>query len=316
MSYIKKNLKISLLSLALIVVIISVLFGHSDIPLDTLKVKYAPSPSEFIQVDGMNVHFRDEGSSTDSLPIVLIHGTSSSLHTFEGWASKLKKSHRVVRMDIPGFGLTGSFPNRNYTIDKYVDFIKHFLDTKGINQCILAGNSLGGNIAWRFAVKYPKMVNKLVLIDASGYPLESKSVPIAFKVAKMPVLNKILTFITPRFMVKASLENVYVDKSKITDVLVDRYFELTLRKGNRQALVDRMAVKINSDMVSEIKNIQQPTLVLWGAQDFLIPTKSAYRFQKDLPNDTLVIIKNVGHVPMEEKPDESLAVFINFLNKY
>ncbi|MCF6214406.1 MAG: alpha/beta hydrolase [Flavobacteriaceae bacterium] len=315
MTFFKKFLKIALLSFVLIVIIISVLFGHRDISLDKLKAKYAPSPSEFIQVDGMNVHFRDEGNSTDSLPIVLIHGTSSSLHTFEGWAINLKKNHRVVRMDIPGFGLTGPFPRRNYAIENYVEFIKHFLDARGIKQCVLAGNSLGGNIAWRFAVKYPKMVNKLVLIDASGYSLESKDVPIAFKIAKMPILNKILTFITPRFMVKASIENVYVDKSKITDALIDRYFELTLRKGNRQALVDRMKVKINSDVISEIKNIKHPTLVLWGAQDYLIPTKSAYRFHKNLPNDTLVILKDVGHVPMEEKPQESLAAFMDFLSK-
>jgi len=313
MTFFKKFLKIALLSFALIVIIISVLFGHRDISLGKLKVKYAKSPSEFIQVDNMNVHYRDEGNSSNSIPVVLIHGTSSSLHTFNNWTSKLKKNHRVVRMDIPGFGLTGPFPNRNYTINHYVDFVKHFLVAKGINQCVLTGNSLGGNIAWRFAVKYPKMVNKLVLIDASGYPLESKSVPIAFKVARIPVLNKILTFITPRFMVKASLENVYVDKSKITDALIDRYFELTLRKGNRQALIDRMKVKINPDMISEIKTIKQSTLVLWGAKDYLIPTKSAYRFHQDLPNDTLVIIKNVGHVPMEEKPNESLAVFMTFL---
>jgi len=189
------------------------------------------------------------------------------------------------------------------------------LDARGINQCILAGNSLGGNIAWRFTVKYPKMVNKLVLIDASGYSLESKSVPIAFRIAKIPVLNKILTFITPRFMARASVENVYANKSKVTESLVDRYFELTLRKGNRQALVDRMKVKINLDIQSEIKNIQQPTLVLWGAKDFLIPIKSAYEFHQDLPNDTLVILKDVGHVPMEEKPQESLVAFMDFLSK-
>jgi len=313
MTFIKKILKITLLSIALIVIIISILFGHSDIPLDKLKAKYAPNPSEFTQVDGMNVHYRDEGNNTDTIPIVLIHGTSSSLHTFEGWTSKLKENHRVLRMDLPGFGLTGPFPHRNYTIENYVEFVKHFLDARGINQCILAGNSLGGNIAWRFTVKYPKMVNKLVLIDASGYPLHSKSVPIAFRLARTPVLSNLLTFITPRFMAKASVENVYADKSKVTESLVDRYFELTLRKGNRQALVDRMKNTVDSDTL-QIKNIQKPTLVLWGEKDFLIPINNAYNFHRDLPNSTLVVIKNAGHVPMEEKPRESLAIFMDFLN--
>jgi pimeloyl-ACP methyl ester carboxylesterase len=312
MKFLKKLLKISVISTALIVVFISVFFGYKAIPLDKLKAKYAPSPSAFTSLDGMNVHYRDEGNKADTIPIVLIHGTSSSLHTFEGWTSKLKKSHRVIRMDLPGFGLTGPFPHRNYTIEHYVDFINHFLEVKDIKHCVLAGNSLGGNIAWRFAVKYSNKIDKLVLIDASGYPLHSKSVPIAFRLAKVPVLNNILTFITPRFMAKASIENVYADKSKVTESLVDRYFELTLRKGNRQALVDRMKMPGNTDTL-QIKNIHKPTLILWGDKDFLIPLDNALKFHRDLPNDTLVILKNAGHVPMEENPDESLAVFTAFL---
>jgi len=313
MKALKKLLKILVISLVLIGFFISVFFGHSAMPLETLKAKYAPSPSGFISINGMNVHYRDEGHKADTIPIVLIHGTSSSLHTFEGWASKLKENHRVIRMDLPGFGLTGPFPNRDYAIDHYVEFVNRFLETKGVKQCILAGNSLGGNIAWRFAVKYPDKVDKLALIDASGYPLHSKSVPIAFKLAKTPVLNKLLTFITPRFMAKASVENVYADKSKVTKALVDRYFELTLRKGNRQALVDRMKNMVDSDTL-QIKNIKKPTLVLWGEKDFLIPINNAFKFHRDLPNNTLVILKNAGHVPMEENPDESLAAFMGFLN--
>ncbi|MFK5889182.1 MAG: alpha/beta hydrolase [Flavobacteriaceae bacterium] len=313
MKRLKKLVKTLVISIALIAVFISVFFGYKAIPLDKLKAKYATSSSAFIAIDGMNVHYRDEGNNTDTIPIVLIHGTSSSLHTFEGWASKLKENHRVIRMDLPGFGLTGPFPNRDYSIDHYVDFINHFLEAKGIKQCVLAGNSLGGNITWHYAVKYPKMVNKLVLIDASGYPLHSKSVPIAFRLARTPVLNNLLTFITPRFMAKASVENVYADKNKVTEALVDRYFELILRKGNRQALVDRMKNTVDSDIL-QIKNIQKPTLVLWGEKDFLIPINNAYNFHRDLPNNTLVIIKNAGHVPMEEKPQESLAAFMGFLN--
>ena len=315
MKLLKKLIKTLLIAIALIVVFIGLFFGHSAIPLDKLKAKYAPSPSAFITMGGMNVHYRDEGPKTDTIPIVLIHGTSSSLHTFEGWTAKLKDSHRVLRMDLPGFGLTGPFPNRDYSIAHYVSFINQFLEVKNVKQCVLAGNSLGGNIAWRYAVKYPNKVNKLVLIDASGYPLKSKSVPMAFRLAKTPVLNKLLTFITPRFMAKSSVENVYVDKSKITPKLVDRYFELTLRKGNRQALIDRMRDLEVSDTL-QIKNITKPTLVLWGAKDLLIPINNALKFHRDLPNDTLVIIKNTGHVPMEENPEESLVAFNSFLKKY
>ncbi|MDN3641823.1 alpha/beta hydrolase [Lutimonas halocynthiae] len=308
-----KILKRVILSLLLIALVISVLFGYRDMPFDELKSKYAPVSSRFMPLDGMDVHFRDEGNKTDSIPIVLIHGTGSSLHTFDDWAANLKEDYRVIRMDLPAYGLTGPFPDRNYSIDNYVIFIKNFLASLGIKKCRLAGNSLGGNIAWNFTLQYPDMVDKLILIDAAGYPASSKSIPIAFKIARIPVLNNMFTYISPRFIVESSVKNVYADKSKVTDIIVDRYFELSLREGNRQAFVDRLSFydKVNAHL--KIKNIQQPTLVLWGAEDLLIPIEKANLFHEDLPNDTLVIIKNSGHIPMEESPMESLKALRSFL---
>jgi len=313
MKSVTKLFKTALFGLISIAVLLSVFFGYSDKSLDELKSKYAQDASKFIVIDNMNVHYRDEGNSLDSLPIVLIHGTSSSLHTFDAWTSSLKNKKRVIRMGLPGFGLTGPFINQQYSIDNYVIFMEHFLSAKGIKKCILAGNSLGGEIAWSFTVKNPNIVDKLILIDAAGYPLESKSIPIAFRIARIPVLNKLMTYITPRFLVKNSVENVYFDKTKVTKPIVNRYFELTLRKGNRQALIDRMSFFKTSNSIQKIKNIQQPTLILWGEQDLLIPTKSAYRFHDDIPNSTLVILKKSGHVPMEESPKKSLDSVLSFL---
>jgi pimeloyl-ACP methyl ester carboxylesterase len=305
-----------LLSITAFIALILLFFGYTDRSVDDLKEKYATYPSSFIDMDGMQVHYRDEGLKKDSLlPIVLIHGTGSSLHTFDEWTNDLKFERRILRMDIPAFGLTGPFPDKDYSIDHYVDFIQHFLVANGIKRCILGGNSLGGNIAWQFTTKYPHMVDKLILIDAAGYPMVSKSAPIAFRIARIPVLNNILTFITPRFMATSSVENVYADRSKVTGELVDRYFELTLREGNRRALIDRIQLPLDSTAYPKIKSIQQPTLVLWGEQDLLIPVSVAQRFHEDLPNDTLVIMKNVGHVPMEESPKESLAIIKAFLKK-
>ncbi len=305
--------KILFASIAILLIIVFILFGHSDKSLVELKAKYANAASAFIVIDSMDVHYRDEGNATDSLPIVLLHGTAASLHTFDAWAAVLKNNKHVVRMDLPAFGLTGPFPDCNYSIEKYVDFIHHFLLAKDITKCILGGNSLGGQIAYRFTIAHPQMVDKLILIDAAGYPLESTSIPIGFRIARIPILNKAIKYITPGFMVKSSVENVYADKTKVTDTLVDRYFDLALRAGNRQALVDRMILAFDSSTIPLIKNIKQRTLILWGEQDLLIPIKSAYRFHNDLPNDTLVILKNLGHVPMEEGAKESLEVVMGFL---
>ncbi|WBX72441.1 alpha/beta fold hydrolase [Tenacibaculum retecalamus] len=309
----KKIVKVTLLIIALVFTSIVVFYGYQDIPVEKLKEKYANKASSFVAINGMDVHYRDEGVKLDSIPIVLIHGTGASLHTFDAWTDELKKTKRVIRMDLPAYGLTGPFPDRNYSMDNYVKFIHDFLSSLKIKECILGGNSLGGQIAWNFTVNEPKMVEKLILIDAAGYPMKSKSVPMAFKVAQTPLLNKLLLYVTPRFMVRASVENVYHDKSKVTDLMVERYFELTLREGNRQAFVDRFSMKSPANSSAKIKTIKQPTLILWGAEDFLIPLKNAYQFQKDLPNNSLVILKEVGHTPMEESPTESLKSVLKFI---
>jgi pimeloyl-ACP methyl ester carboxylesterase len=301
------------IGLGLLAIVMALLFGHRDIPLDELKAKYAPAPSSFVSVDGMQVHYRDEGNSSDSIPVVLIHGTGSSLHTFEGWTGRLRENYRVITMDLPGYGLTGPFPSRDYSIDSYVEFLKQFLSAIGVEQCVLGGNSLGGDITWNFTAKYPEKVDKLILINSAGYPYESKSRPIAFKLAEVPVIKHFFKFITPRFVVKRSVENVYTNPDKITESLVDRYYELTLRKGNRQAFVDRFGVEKDLDAHDKITTIQQRTLVLWGDQDRLIPVEIAQRFHQDLPNDTLAILENAGHVPMEERPEQSLDVVLSFL---
>jgi pimeloyl-ACP methyl ester carboxylesterase len=315
MKYLTKVLKILLTFTILLSIGVAIIFGHRDIPLNELKSKYTNTESSFISVNGMDVHFRDEGNQTDSIPIVLIHGTASSLHTFDAWTNSLKNSNRVIRMDLPAFGLTGPFPNRNYSIAHYAAFLKDFLTALKIKQCVLAGNSLGGEIAWNFTLEQPDMVKKLILIDAAGYPSSSKSVPIAFKLGQTPVLNKLLTYITPRFMVRASIENVYFDKSKVTDSLVARYFELTLREGNRQAFVDRLRTGADTNYTN-MKYIKQPTLIVWGAKDLLITKENAYKFHEYLPNSTLAILDDTGHTPMEESPLESLEPVINFLNNH
>jgi pimeloyl-ACP methyl ester carboxylesterase len=313
MKVLKKLSKIILASLGLLTLLALLLFGYKDIPLDKLKEKYGPVPSKFVSINGMEVHYRDEGPRSDSIPIVLLHGTGSSLHTFDAWTEALKTKHRVLRMDLPGYGLTGPFPNRDYSMQHYVEFIDDFLKTKGIKSCILGGNSLGGGIAWRYALEHTNKVTKLILIDASGYPVTAKSRPLAFQLAEIPLIKHLFKYITPKSVARASIKNVYADKSKVTEALVDRYFELTLRAGNRQAFVDRLSQNVTSLDFKNIVTIQQATLIIWGDKDELIPVDMAYRFKEDIVQSELVILENVGHVPMEEAPKRSLQALQLFL---
>ncbi len=300
-------------SLFLIVVLILILSGYySDIPVDELKRIYTNEQSKFIEVDGMQVHFRDEGKGD---PIVLIHGTGASLHTWDDWTKELIKKYRVIRMDLPAFGLTGPNKTGDYSIQSYTSFLHKFVDQVRLDSFYLGGNSLGGNIAWNYASEHPNKVLKLILVDPSGLPT-NKPQPTIFKVAKTPILNSLLLYLTPRFFIEKNLKEVYVDDSKITDDLITRYHKMTLRKGNRQAFVDRaktdfkLGVKVN---LEKLKNISNPTLLIWGAQDNWIPLNNGKKMDSLMKNSQLKVLENSGHVPMEEHPEESLRILNDFL---
>jgi len=283
-----------------------------DRPVASLKARWAPPPSQFVRVGGMDVHLRDEGPREDPLPIVLVHGTSASLHTWDGWVDTLKQRHRVIRVDLPGFGLTGPSPDGDYSLPAYARFIVQVMDRLNLQQVVLGGNSLGGAVAWKTAVDHPTRVARLVLVDSAGYPMEAQSIPLGFRLANVPALAPLLRNVLPRSLVETSVRNVYADPDKVTPTLIDRYFELTLREGNRQALSDRLRAG-NEAFAAQIVQITQPTLVLWGAQDRLIPPAQAQYFARDIQGSQVQVFEGLGHVPHEEDPARTVAVVQAFL---
>lgn len=287
----------------------------NDISVEELKKKYANTESEFIEIDGMQVHFRDQGLATDSLPIVLIHGTGASLHTWESWVNELKNKHRIITLDLPAYGLTGPNKTGDYSQDFYVNFIENFLLKLNIKRCVLGGNSLGGSITWAFALEHPERVGKMILVDAGGYPMVSKSVPIAFQIARMPIVGDLFKYILPYAVIEKSLQNVYVHDDRITPELIERYYDLASRTGNRKAFLDRMRSSIKNDNYLKIKTLTMPTLIIWGKEDGLIPLDVAEKFHKDLPNDTMIVFKDLGHTPMEEDPMKTVKAVKDFLRK-
>jgi pimeloyl-ACP methyl ester carboxylesterase len=290
-----------------------------DIPVDQLKAKYAPPPSQFLALDGMQVHYRDEGPRTDAEPIILVHGTSASLHTFDGWTAELAKTRRVIRFDTPGFGLTGPNATGDYSIAMYARFVVGMMDALKVDKAVLAGNSLGGEIAWATAVAYPARVTKLGLIDAAGYPFIPKSIPIGFRIARTPVLRDLIQYTLPRGVVEASIRNVMGNPAKATPELVTRYYDLTAREGNRKAVGRRFkhleAEQLRAQDYVKIKGIKQPTLIMWGGQDRLIPPENGKRFEADIAGSQHVVFDDLGHVPHEEDPARTVAAFVAFLGK-
>jgi pimeloyl-ACP methyl ester carboxylesterase len=284
-----------------------------DRPVEALTARWAPPPSQFVDVDGLQTHVRDEGPRDDPKPIVLLHGTSASLHTWDGWVTALKGQHRVIRMDLPGFGLTGPAVDGRYDMAAYTHFVTSLLDKLNLKQVTMAGNSFGGYVAWKMAVDHPERVSKLILVDAGGYAYKAQSVPIAFKLAQIPELKPLLANLLPRSVIESSVRNVYGDPSKITPELIDRYYELTLRAGNRDALTARFSQSKAGEFEGQIKDIRQPTLIIWGGNDHLIPPDNADRFQHDIAGSRLAMFDKLGHVPHEEDAVATVAAVIPFL---
>jgi pimeloyl-ACP methyl ester carboxylesterase len=300
-------------ALALVVAGLVALNWAPDRPVSQLAPRWAPPPSMFIEVGGMRVHVRDEGRRDDRLPIVLLHGTSASLHTWDGWVRALEGRRRVIRVDMPGFGLTGPNPTGDYTIGSYVRFAAAVLDHFGVQRCVLAGNSFGGWVAWETALAEPARVEALILVDSAGYAIRSQSVPIAFRVAKIPLLNRLMEVTLPRSLIESSVRNVYGDPGKVTPELVDRYYELTLRAGNRAALVQRFTQAPLGIDQARIRELRLPTLILWGGHDRLIPVEYGGEFARDIPGSRLVVFDDLGHVPQEEDPGRTVSAVESFL---
>jgi pimeloyl-ACP methyl ester carboxylesterase len=284
-----------------------------DRPAAELEARWATPPSTFVDVAGMRVHLRDEGPRDDPAPVVLLHGTSASLHTWDGWTDVLSRERRVIRFDLPGFGLTGPFPDDDYRLAHYLSFTSSLLDALGVTRCVLAGNSFGGQIAWELALAEPARVERLVLVDAVGFPLNPESTPIGFRLARAPVASRLMDYFLPRAVIAASVRDVYGDPSRVSDALVERYFELTLREGNRHALAQRMAHIEPDPDTSRMAAIRAPTLILWGARDRLLPPEDAERFAREIAGSELVVLEGLGHVPHEEDPARTAAIVQAFI---
>ena len=284
-----------------------------ELTVDELQARWASPPSVFVDVAGMRVHLRDEGPRGDSSPLVLLHGTGSSLHAWDGWANALKGKRRVIRFDMAGFGLTGPSPDRIYTIDSDVGLVIAILDKLGVERCVLGGNSLGGAIAWRTALARPARVEKLILVDAGGYPSHPQSVPIGFRLAQLPVINLLLMHTLPHSLVEQGLRNVFGDPGRVTPEMVDRAIAINQREGNRRALVDRFRQRQGGSLAWRIPELKLPTLIIWGARDRLIPPDDAERFHRDIAGSVLAIFDDLGHAPEEEDPARTVAAVERFL---
>ncbi len=305
-----------LVLLALVVIAVSVV--RFDKTKAELIPKYAQAPSQFIALEsGAVAHVRDQGKM-DGPALVLIHGSNASLHTWEPWVAILGAKYRIVTMDMPGHGLTGAVPGDDYSRHGMVVFTHEVVGKLGLTRYAIGGNSMGGGVAAQYVEDYPSEVTALILVDAAGLPRKADpnaKVPLGFQLARLPVLNKVMLYVLPRSIFAEGVRKVFVDQSKVSEAMIDRYYDLNLYDGNRRATGIRFRLPANDGaVVSRLGQIKAPVLILWGEKDGLIPVANAHEFEQRIPGAKAVIYPNVGHIPMEEVPDQSAADVDEFLS--
>ncbi len=277
-----------------------------DKPRAALEAAYG---GEYRTVDGLRLRVRDTGPR-DAPVVILLHGFGASLDTWEPWAKALSGRYRVVRFDLPGFGLTGPDPTGDYSDARSVNILLGLMDTLGIDRAAVIGNSLGGRIAWTFAAAHPQRVTQLVLVSPDGFA----SPGFAYgKAPDMPLVMKALPYAAPRSMLRANLAAAYAQPEALSDAAVTRYHDLMLVPGVRRAILARMEQTVLRDPVPILARIATPTLLLWGERDAMIPISNAADYLKHMPDATLVRLPGLGHVPFEEDPAGSLPPVERFL---
>ncbi|MEO3474993.1 alpha/beta fold hydrolase [Roseomonas sp. CAU 1739] len=276
-----------------------------------LRAAYAGPPSRFMEVAGVTLHIRDTGPR-DGPPILMLHGFGASLHSWDGWAALLSERFRVIRIDMPGFALTGADPTDDYSDARSVAVLAALLDMLGVAQADVIGNSMGGRIAWRFALAQPARVRRLVLVSPDGFasPGRPYGPPEA-----VPAMLRLLPWVLPRAMVRGTLAPAYGDPTRMSEAEVDRAHDLLRAPGVRRAILDRMAQTALEDPRPSLPHLAMPVLLVWGELDRMIPASHAQDWVAVMPRAELVLLPGLGHVPQEEAPEASLPAVRAFLER-
>jgi pimeloyl-ACP methyl ester carboxylesterase len=303
-----------LLALLVILIGLAIWLYTPDGRRAAVEKRWVAPPSTFAEVDGVRLHLRDTGpllpDTREAPAILFLHGFGSSLHTWDDVAAGLEDRFRVLRIDLPGFGLTGAHPTGEYTDARSHAVIASLLDRLVLDRVHLVGSSMGGRIAWTFAAAQPDRVARLVLMAPDGFASPSIDYN---RAPRVPLMMQSLHYTLPRFMVKGGMAPAYADPAAMTDALVEGYHAMMVAPGVRQAILDRMDQHMPVPPGPLLAEIAAPTLLLWGAQDHMVPPTNAEDYLRVLPDARRVVLEGVGHVPMEEAPAEVVRVLREFL---
>jgi pimeloyl-ACP methyl ester carboxylesterase len=309
-----RGLAIAIAVLAILVAGAIFVMSDPDVPAAELEAQYGVQPSQFLMLpSGARAHVRDRGPR-DAPVLVLIHGSNAALFTWEPWVARLQNDFRVVTMDMPAHGLTGPIPSDDYSLKSMAAFTVEVVTALGIDKFAVAGNSMGAGVATRVALDNPDRVTHLIQVDGGGMPSKLPREPgLGFRIARLPVINQVMRWVSPRNLFEGGLKTAIYDDKIVTPDMVDMYWRLNRREGTRAATLKRFNTPWDTYNADNMSKIAMPTLILWGDKDTLIPPDSGEAARDAIKGSQFVLYKNVGHIPMEEVPDQSAAAVKAFL---
>ena len=296
---------------ALLIAISLWLAWTPDLPREQLLHSYAKAGTAQLVVGDQPYFIQDTGPR-EAPTIVLLHGFGASLQTWDAWGTELEKQWRVVRIDVPAFGLTGPAVNQDYSDEADVVRLLALFDQLDLPQAIVGGHSMGGRIAWNFAATHPERVSHLLLVSPDGFPDPRSTTEHTYQVSPWLGLMK---YSLPAWALKMGVAPAYGDEKLLTADTMRRYQDMMRAPGVRTALIDRMRQSRNSDPVPRLQSLKMPVLLVWGEKDAFIPISNAQDYLKVIPQATLATIPLAGHVVHEEAQQLSVQAVKEFLQK-
>ncbi len=289
---------------------------RADIPYETLATRYENSASRYVDLPGgVRMHYRDQGAGPT---LLLIHGFSASLHTWEPWVEQLGDRYRIVTLDLPGHGLTSAPAGYQPSMQGYAAIVEQFTQAQDIARFAIGGNSMGGHVAWEYALAHPERVDALILVDSAGWPdtrTDPENAPLVFRLLANPFAASLLRDLdTTRLTRDALVSSFPAHPALVDDAMVARYTELSRAPGHRDVLLQLMSGNARTYATPEqLAALSAPVLILHGARDVLIPLENGQKFKDAIPQSELVIFEGIGHAPQEEIPEDSAMAVHEFL---
>tara|TARA_Y100000748_G_scaffold52478_1_gene40751 strand:- start:356 stop:1330 length:975 start_codon:yes stop_codon:yes gene_type:complete len=285
----------------------------SDISKESIEAKYLLESSDFIEIDGVNIHYAIDGKGPD---LLLLHANYANLIDWNPWVNQLKNHFRVIRIDIPGHGLTEADPSNDYSMQRTVFLLERFLNELEVDRLSIAGASLGGTTSLHYANQNPEKIDHLILVSpgALNPRVRGRSVPVT-----LPKPFEIIAHITPKIITETLLKGGFGEPNNVTDELIMRWHDLLLREGQRDAQIARVNQYVSGNIDEVLSEIRSPTLIMWGKKNNVVPVDLAYEMKDMMKNSSrieMIIYESGGHQLVQELGLQTGEDALKYLMKF